>query len=226
MIGMVVECGGVASNLTSDLTSTTAATLSSLPRRNPLSCPASQSRGPRSHVPRLGRREHAAYHATPRQRYARFPERYSCDPRLGADAGGRVRVVRRDRPPTTAPYILLPTYHLHNFYNFWGSAIATPATRSWPSSLAVTIPLDGDAGLRYKCTMSTDRSYPRDALGNELCKGDLVRVTLQTPALNFRLMQVEPAGTIAMPGAPGARWRGCSSWSTRTRRRRGTRRIG
>jgi hypothetical protein len=45
-----------------------------------------------------------------------------------------------------------------------------------------------------------ERSYPRDAMGNELKRGDLVRVQLQSPALNFRLVQVDPAGVIAAPG--------------------------
>jgi hypothetical protein len=45
-----------------------------------------------------------------------------------------------------------------------------------------------------------DRSYPCDALGNVLRKGDLCRVTLVSPALNFRLVQVDPAGTIEAPG--------------------------
>jgi hypothetical protein len=44
-----------------------------------------------------------------------------------------------------------------------------------------------------------DRSYPLDAMGNELRKGDLVRVTLQSPALNFRIVQVDPAGTLSVP---------------------------
>jgi hypothetical protein len=48
--------------------------------------------------------------------------------------------------------------------------------------------------------MAAERSYPRDACGNELRKGDLLRVSLQSPALNFRVVQVNPAGVIAAPG--------------------------
>ena len=44
-----------------------------------------------------------------------------------------------------------------------------------------------------------DRSYPRDAIGNELRVGDLVRATLQQPALNFRVVKVDAAGTIVSP---------------------------
>jgi hypothetical protein len=44
-----------------------------------------------------------------------------------------------------------------------------------------------------------DRTYPHDACGNELRKGDLLRVTLQSPALNFRVVQVSPAGVIDTP---------------------------
>ena len=45
-----------------------------------------------------------------------------------------------------------------------------------------------------------ERCWPRDAMGNELRKGDLVRITLQSSALNFRLVQVQPAGVIESPG--------------------------
>ncbi len=44
-----------------------------------------------------------------------------------------------------------------------------------------------------------DRSYPRDAIGNELRVGDLVRATLQQPALNFRVVKVDAAGMIVSP---------------------------
>jgi hypothetical protein len=44
-----------------------------------------------------------------------------------------------------------------------------------------------------------DRSHPRDAIGNELRVGDLVRATLQQPALNFRVVKVDAAGTIVSP---------------------------
>jgi hypothetical protein len=44
-----------------------------------------------------------------------------------------------------------------------------------------------------------DRSRPLDALGNELRVGDLVRATLQQPALNFRVIKVDAAGTIVSP---------------------------
>jgi hypothetical protein len=46
----------------------------------------------------------------------------------------------------------------------------------------------------------TASAYPLDAVGNELCKGDLVRVTLQSPALNFRITAIEPASVIGPPG--------------------------
>jgi hypothetical protein len=53
-----------------------------------------------------------------------------------------------------------------------------------------------------------DRTYPHDACGNELRKGDLLRVTLQSPALNFRVVQVSPAGVIDTPGGRGMPLRG------------------
>jgi hypothetical protein len=45
-----------------------------------------------------------------------------------------------------------------------------------------------------------DRSYPRDSLGNEIRKGDLVRVALLRPGLVFQVVDVEPAGQILSPG--------------------------
>jgi hypothetical protein len=45
-----------------------------------------------------------------------------------------------------------------------------------------------------------ERSRPLDALGNELRRGDLVRVTLQSPALTFRIVELESAGVIESPG--------------------------
>lgn len=50
---------------------------------------------------------------------------------------------------------------------------------------------------------NTDRSWPHDAIGNTLKKGDLTRVTLQQPALNFRVVDVRPASTVLSPGADG-----------------------
>jgi hypothetical protein len=52
--------------------------------------------------------------------------------------------------------------------------------------------------------MST-RSYPIDAIGNQIRKGDLVRVTLTEAALVFVVADVESAGMLRGPdGAPMA----------------------
>jgi hypothetical protein len=51
---------------------------------------------------------------------------------------------------------------------------------------------------------NADRSWPLDALGNTLKKGDLVRASLQSPALNFRVVDVRPASTVLATGPEGA----------------------
>jgi hypothetical protein len=51
---------------------------------------------------------------------------------------------------------------------------------------------------------NADRSWPRDALGNVLRKGDLIRAALPQPAMNFRVVDVRPASTVLSPGPEGA----------------------
>jgi hypothetical protein len=48
-----------------------------------------------------------------------------------------------------------------------------------------------------------DRSYPTDAIGNPIRKGDIVRVALTEAALIFRVVEVNPAGSIVAPGGDG-----------------------
>jgi hypothetical protein len=41
-----------------------------------------------------------------------------------------------------------------------------------------------------------DRSYPTDGIGNPIKKGALLQVTLPSASLIFRVVDVEPAGSI------------------------------
>jgi hypothetical protein len=47
--------------------------------------------------------------------------------------------------------------------------------------------------------MPTDKSYPLDAIGNEIRRDDLVRVMLSEAALIFTVADVQPAGTLIGP---------------------------
>ena len=47
-----------------------------------------------------------------------------------------------------------------------------------------------------------ERSYPRDAIGNAIKVGDLLQVTLPRSTLIFRVVNVDPAGSIQSPGQP------------------------
>lgn len=44
-----------------------------------------------------------------------------------------------------------------------------------------------------------DQSYPTDGIGNQVRKGDLVRVTLAEAGLVFRVMEVRPASILHGP---------------------------